>query len=67
MISKSLIELTKGIHLIYLWSIGTIQKNAVIVQATVLQRFIVDVYHFFKEICAQYLDENPIKLGGKKK
>ena len=50
----------------YLWSIGTSEKNACL-QVDVSPRVMVDIYNFFRETCIQYFQENPIKLGGQRK
>ena len=55
--------LQKWLHLMYLWSIGEKQLQAVD-QSGISSRTMVDVYSFFRKVCTDYFSTNPVQLGG---
>ena len=60
---KSKISLNKWLHLMYLWcQQNSIQKT--MLDTNLSEKTVIDVYSFFREICAQYLLREPIRLDG---
>lgn len=60
---KSKLDLQKWLHILYMWSIDSSQKQ-IVETVGVSQKSIIDCCSFLRDVCSWKLLRNPVILGG---
>ena len=62
-LSRSKMYLNTWLHAMYLWSVEESEGRASKILSLSIKTTI-DIYKFFRDVCQQYFQRNPIQLGG---